>query len=94
MGTRSRLLHSLYFGKPEKIREKWDIVEAEIRGVLKKLTDEDLEKLFDKKTKRWQVLSHVINHGTAHRAQIGAMLRLLGFKPPSQDYIFNVMERL
>jgi uncharacterized damage-inducible protein DinB len=83
----------VYFGKPQKIREKWDIVEAEIRDVLEKLTDEDLERPFDKRTKRWQVLSHVINHGTAHRAQIGAMLRLLGFKPPRQDYIFYVMEK-
>ena len=40
----------VYFGKPEKIREKWDIVEAEIRDVLERLTDEDLERPFDKKT--------------------------------------------
>ena len=89
-----RFHNPVYFGKPEKIREKWDIVEAEIREVLQKLTDDDLGRPFDEKMKQWHVLSHVINHGTAHRAQIGAMLRLLDLKPPNQDYVFYVMGRL
>ncbi|MHA2601129.1 MAG: DinB family protein [Candidatus Thorarchaeota archaeon SMTZ1-83] len=42
----------------------------------------------------WQVLFHVVNHGIAHRAQIGAVLRHLRFTPPPQDYIFYVMGRL
>jgi len=87
-------VNPLYFGKPEKIRRKWDTVEAEIREALEKLTDDDLEKPFEQNMKIWQVLYHVVNHGTAHRAQIGAMLRHLGFKPPPQDYIFYVMGRL
>jgi len=82
------------YDSPEKIREKWDMVEAEIKRILNGFTDDDLEKTYHQNMKVWHVLSHVVNHGTAHRAQIGAMLRNLGHKPPPQDYIFFVMGRI
>lgn len=82
------------FGKPAEIRMQWDLVEAEMRVYLDGLTDRDLEKPFQDKMKVWNVLYHVVNHGTAHRAQIGARLRHLELKPPPQDYIFYVMGRL
>ncbi|TFG95181.1 hypothetical protein E4H12_13810 [Candidatus Thorarchaeota archaeon] len=84
----------LLYDTPEKIREKWDTVEAEIRRILKDFTDEDLERTYHQNMKVWHVLSHVVNHGTAHRAQIGAMLRGFGFKPPPQDYIYYVLGRI
>jgi len=82
------------FGKPEEIRLQWDLIEAEMRIYLDGLADSDIEKPFQDSMKVWNVLSHVVNHGTAHRAQIGAMLRHFGFKPPPQDYIFFVMGRM
>jgi uncharacterized damage-inducible protein DinB len=36
----------------------------------------------------WQVLLHVINHGTDHRAQILRLLNDLGLETAYQDYIF------
>lgn len=43
---------------------------------------EDLEnRLID-------ILAHVINHGTHHRAQIGQQLKLAGTDLPITDYIF------
>ncbi len=59
-----------------KIRTHWDGVETHIRAYLDALTDADLEReLGDKKPlKYWQVLLHVLNHGTDHRAQTLAML--------------------
>jgi uncharacterized damage-inducible protein DinB len=42
----------------------------------------------------WQVLLHVANHGTDHRAQILRQLNDLGIKTGYQDYIFYVYERL
>lgn len=33
------------------------------------------------------VLNHVINHGTYHRAQIASLLRLESVEPPVSDYI-------
>ncbi|HBY98528.1 MAG TPA: hypothetical protein DEP84_32055 [Chloroflexi bacterium] len=42
----------------------------------------------------WQVLLHVANHSTDHRAQLLQLLNDLGAKTPSQDYIFYVYEHL
>jgi uncharacterized damage-inducible protein DinB len=36
---------------------------------------------------RWQVIMHVVNHGTHHRGQITHMLRQLGEKPLGLDLI-------
>jgi uncharacterized damage-inducible protein DinB len=38
----------------------------------------------------WQVLLHVANHGTDHRAQILRLLNDLGIETIYQDYIFYV----
>ena len=35
-----------------------------------------------------EIFTHVINHGTHHRAQIAALLRAAGQQPPTLDYIF------
>ena len=35
-----------------------------------------------------EVLTHVVNHGTHHRAQVSARLRNLGIAPPPTDFIF------
>ena len=40
----------------------------------------------------WQVLLHVANHGTDHRAQILRLLNDLGVETKYQDYIFYVYE--
>lgn len=36
------------------------------------------------------VLAHLVNHGSHHRAQISARLRELGIAPPGIDFIFYV----
>jgi uncharacterized damage-inducible protein DinB len=97
-GFRKSPVHSFpdpeTFRKPGELRLKWDIIEADMRTFLDGLTDSDLEKPFQDNMKTWHVLSHIVNHGTAHRAQIGAILRQFGLKPPPQDYIFFVMGRI
>jgi uncharacterized damage-inducible protein DinB len=40
----------------------------------------------------WQVLLHVANHGTDHRAQILKLLNDLGIQTIYQDYIFYIFE--
>ncbi len=64
-----------------------------MREYLQALRDEDLqsqpflesqgENLF-----LWQVLIHVVNHGTDHRAQVLRVLNDLGINTTYQDYIF------
>lgn len=38
------------------------------------------------------LLTHVVNHGTHHRAQIALLLREADIPPPATDYIFFVRE--
>lgn len=33
----------------------------------------------------WQILLHVVNHGTHHRGQVSGFLRALGYTPPPLD---------
>ncbi len=82
------------------IRAHWDEVEQFMRAYLGELRD---EMLFDKPIEEpeedkdlivWQVLLHVVNHGTDHRAQLLRLLNDLGVETTSQDYIFYVYENL
>ena len=38
------------------------------------------------------ILLHLVNHGTHHRAQIALLLREAGIAPPATDYIYFVRE--
>jgi uncharacterized damage-inducible protein DinB len=84
----------------QSIRAYWDSVEQNQRDYLAALRD---EMLFDKPIKEpeedrdlivWQVLLHVVNHGTDHRAQLLRLLNDLGIQTTSQDYIFYVYDHL
>jgi uncharacterized damage-inducible protein DinB len=81
------------------IRVHRDNVEQNMRDYLAKLRNDMLfEKPFaegeDKDLILWQVLLHVANHGTGHRAQLLRVLDDLGLKTEYQDYIFYVYETL
>jgi uncharacterized damage-inducible protein DinB len=82
----------------EIIRAHWDRLEQKMRDYLTNLQDEMLfstpitEPDEDKDLIVWQVLLHVVNHGTDHRAQLLRLLNDLGVKTSYQDYIFYVYE--
>lgn len=40
-----------------------------------------------------EIITHVINHSTHHRAQIAARLREMDIAPPALDYIFYCREK-
>jgi uncharacterized damage-inducible protein DinB len=87
------------FNDRELLRARWDGIEQAMRDYLGKLRDDMLfEKPFaegeDKDLILWQVLLHVVNHGTDHRAQLLRLLNDLGVKTTSQDYIFYVYDHL
>ncbi len=48
----------------------------------------------DKDLILWQVLLHVVNHGTDHRAQLLRLLNDLEVPTTSQDYIFYVYDNV
>jgi uncharacterized damage-inducible protein DinB len=92
-------LNPAHFDDRNIIRAHWDNVEKNMRDYLAKLQDEMLfEKPFadgeDKDLILWQVLLHVANHGTDHRAQLLRLLHDLGVKTTSQDYIFYVYDNM
>jgi len=86
------------FPDRESIRAHWDTVEQNMRAYLAELRDDMLlDKPLDGEDKDlilWQVLLHVVNHGTDHRAQLLRLLNDLGVKTTSQDYIFYVYDHL
>ena len=82
----------------DTIRAHWDKVEQKIRAYLADFQDDMLfskpikEPEEDKDLIVWQVLLHVANHATDHRAQLLRALHDLGADTKSQDYIFYVYE--
>jgi uncharacterized damage-inducible protein DinB len=45
------------------------------------------------RTPHWQIVLHLVNHGTHHRGQVSAMLRAMGHTPPPLDLIRYYRER-
>ncbi|NTU83514.1 MAG: hypothetical protein HGA45_29785 [Chloroflexales bacterium] len=80
------------------LRTRWDTIEQRMRAYLAALQDGTLltrpiqEPEEDRALRVWQVLLHVVNHGTDHRAQLLRSLHDLGLETTSQDYIFYVYE--
>jgi uncharacterized damage-inducible protein DinB len=94
----SEPLPSVDYDDRDVIRAHWDKVEQKIRAYLAELQDDMLfakpikDPEEDKDLIVWQVLLHVANHGTDHRAQLLRVLNDLGCKTVSQDYIFYVYD--
>ena len=80
----------------DAIRSLWDAVEQNTRAYLTSLQDDQLfskpitDPEEDKDLIVWQVLLHIVNHATDHRAQLLRALHDLGVDTKSQDYIFYV----
>ncbi len=77
----------------QAIRAHWDAVEGRMRDYLGRLRDDMVSQKpirleEDKDLMVWQVLLHVINHGTDHRAQLLRLMNDLGVTTGPQDYIF------
>ena len=82
----------------ELIRARWDRIEQKMREYLAALQDDMLfakpiqDPEEDKELIVWQVLLHVVNHATDHRAQILRSLNDMGVETSWQDYIFYVYD--
>jgi uncharacterized damage-inducible protein DinB len=40
----------------------------------------------------WQIVLHMVNHGTHHRGQVSGFLRAMGYTPPKIDLVFYYRE--
>lgn len=75
----------------------WEATQAAHRAYLATATDDDMTRVLEfdmphrggwKRHPAWQILAHVVNHGTDHRAQILATLHMLGAPTTEQDLMF------
>jgi len=83
-------------------KAKWDELRAETLDYVNSLSEADLDgvvhwQLPDRgmqtENTRWEILLHVANHATDHRAQILAMLNQhFGIQTPEQDMLFYLLE--
>ena len=85
----------------DSLRRRWQEVETSLIGYVSVLKSEDIARVIEHKTTKgvpqsaplWQMLQHLVNHGTYHRGQVATMLRQLGATPNSSDLIFFYRER-
>ena len=88
------------FPNIEILRHRWDEVERNLLDYVASLTPEDIQRVVQHKTTQgvpqlaplWQMLQHLVNHGTYHRGQVTTLLRQLGAKPLSTDLIYFYRE--
>jgi uncharacterized damage-inducible protein DinB len=77
------------------IQRDWPAVHDGWREWSSGLTDESLLTVLDYtdlrgnpwKQSLWQIVLHVVNHGTHHRGQVSGFLRSMGHTPPALDLI-------
>jgi uncharacterized damage-inducible protein DinB len=77
------------------VRARWQEIETDLLKFVRALSPADLERVVEYKNTKghafsnpmWQMLQHLVNHGTYHRGQITTMLRQLGATPLATDMI-------
>jgi uncharacterized damage-inducible protein DinB len=77
------------------LREKWQEASEGWREWVQPLTDADFQREIDYRdlkgnpwrTPLWQIVLHVVNHGTHHRGQVSGFLRSMGYVPQPLDLI-------
>lgn len=72
-------------------------IEKRMFTFLSEQTDDDFFKQpikdgEDKDLYLWQILFHMVNHGTDHRAQLHRLLHDQGVTTHSQDYVFHAYD--
>lgn len=93
----------LLAGEPslDTIRQMHETSHEGLRRFVGSLSEEDLGRIISYLDSRgspqervlWQLMVHLVNHGTHHRAETAMALTSLG-KPPRQlDYLFFELER-
>jgi uncharacterized damage-inducible protein DinB len=84
------------------LQAPWSDHEGNMRAFVEQLGEAGINRIFEYKmmdgrpgaTVFWQMLQHVVNHGSYHRGQVTTLLRQLGAKPgKSMDMIAFYRER-
>jgi uncharacterized damage-inducible protein DinB len=90
------------FPDVQTLRHAWAEHEVNIRAFVGALDDAGAHRAYEYRlfngapgcSPLWQMVTHVVNHGTYHRGQVTTMLRQLGAQPPkSLDLIAYYREK-
>ena len=84
-------------------KTQWDQLRAETMAYINSLSEADLDAVvqwelpareLSAENARWEILLHVANHATDHRAQVLASFNQhFGIDTPEQDMLFYLLER-
>lgn len=77
------------------LRSRWQKIDSDLSAFVQRLTSSDLDRVVEYKNTKgrafsnpmWQMLQHLVNHGTYHRGQITTLLRQLSATPVATDMI-------
>ena len=96
----AKLLNPTAFPTLDALLVRWGQEEAAMRAYVGNLADDALNspityrntagKAFE--AVLWQILLHVVNHGTQHRAEVAHVLTSMGHSPGDIDFIVYLRE--
>lgn len=107
MSPGTALGFSLYFDDlddfpdVDAIRAYWNDVFGQTTAFTSDLNDGDMARVYTETYPNgetesfilWQMMVHVVNHGTQHRSEVAAMLTDFGHSPGDIDMIFYFFEQ-
>jgi len=79
------------FSDVAALSDGWSVLETDIRRFVAAQDEAGIVRVYDytlfsgqaRRSPFWQMLQHVVNHGSYHRGQVTTMLRQLGAAPPA-----------